>query len=76
MKSFIYEHIHTCRWIKITLSYVSNSKLQAQALHSCISHGYNRFKVDLQRTNFEKSKINQGKIINVKHMKSNFLFKT
>jgi hypothetical protein len=27
MKSFIYEHIHPCSWIKITL----NSKFQAQS---------------------------------------------
>jgi hypothetical protein len=34
MKSFIYGHIHPCRWTKITLSF----KLQAQTLHSCTSH--------------------------------------
>jgi len=34
MKSFVYEHIHLCRWIKITLSF----EFQAQALHSRISH--------------------------------------
>ncbi len=27
MKSFIYEHIHPCKWIRITLSF----KLQAQS---------------------------------------------
>ncbi len=37
MKSFIYGHIHPCRWIKITLNF-KFSKLQAQASHSCTSH--------------------------------------
>jgi hypothetical protein len=34
MKSFIYAHIHPCRWINITL----NFKVQAQASHSCTNH--------------------------------------
>ncbi len=34
MKSFIYGHIHPCRWIKITSCF----KLQAHALGSCTSH--------------------------------------
>jgi hypothetical protein len=34
MNSFIYGHIHPCRWIKITL----NFNLQVHALCSCTSH--------------------------------------
>jgi len=33
MKSFIYEHIHPCKWIKITL----NFKFQAKSSRSCTS---------------------------------------
>jgi hypothetical protein len=39
MKSFIYGHIHPCRWIKITLSFklqVQSSKLRLYAYTQAI----------------------------------------